>query len=238
MANSFFEFRQFTIKQDSCAMKVGTDAVLLGAWSNFGTTDRECRILDIGTGTGILAIMAAQKNPAAIIDAVEIDHEAFLQASENVKSCQWKENIKVTESNVSDFAPERKYDFIVSNPPYFDKSLKSPDSQRSVARHTDTLSFDELAASINRLLDNEGSAYIIIPADAEDSMCGSAISHSLCISHKANIITKEGQQAKRIILVLRHKTATYTEETITIRNADGTFTEQYVKMTGDFYFRL
>lgn len=238
MANSFFEFKQFTIQQDSCAMKIGTDAVLLGAWSSFDKENGNCRILDIGTGTGILAIMAAQKNPTATVDAVEIDHEAFLQAKENIGNSPWKDNIHIAECDVSDFFTTQKYDFIVSNPPYFEKSLKSPDVQRSVARHTDTLSFDKLASSIKRLLNDEGKAYIILPAEAEDSMCSAAINHNLYLSHKANIITKDGQKAKRVIIVLRHNTSTYTEENITVRNSDGSYTEQYVKMTADFYVKL
>lgn len=238
MANSFFEFKQFTIQQDSCAMKIGTDAVLLGAWSSFDKENGNCRILDIGTGTGILAIMAAQKNPTATVDAVEIDHEAFLQAKGNIGNSPWKDNIHIAECDVSDFSTAQKYDFIVSNPPYFEKSLKSPDAQRSVARHTDTLSFDKLASSIKRLLNDEGKAYIILPAEAEDSMCSAAINHNLYLSHKANIITKDGQKAKRVIIVLRHNTSTYTEENITVRNSDGSYTEQYVKMTADFYVKL
>lgn len=238
MANSFFEFKQFTIQQDSCAMKIGTDAVLLGAWSSFDKENGNCRILDIGTGTGILAIMAAQKNPTATVDAVEIDHEAFLQAKGNIGNSPWKDNIHITKCDISDFSTTQKYDYIVSNPPYFEKSLKSPDAQRSVARHTDTLSFDKLASSIKRLLNDEGKAYIILPAEAEDSMCSAAINHNLYLSHKANIITKDGQKAKRVIIVLRHNTSTYTEENITVRNSDGSYTEQYVKMTADFYVKL
>lgn len=238
MANDFFKFKQFTINQDSCAMKTGTDSVLLGAWSIYENKDNGCRILDIGTGTGILAIMAAQKMPSAMVDAVEIDHEAAVQAKENVSNCPWKDNIQVTECNISDFCKESKYDYIISNPPYFEKSLKSPDAQRSVARHTDTLSFGTLAGCIGRLLDNEGSAYIIVPAEAEDSLCGAAINCGLYISHKVSIIMKEGQKPKRIIAVLKHNTATYTEECLTVRNSDGTYTREYIKLTEDFYVKL
>lgn len=238
MANNFFKFKQFTINQDACTMKTGTDAVLLGAWSEYENKGNGCRILDIGTGTGILAIMAAQKMPSAMVDAVEIDHEAAAQAKGNVSGCPWKDNIQVTECNISDFRPEKKYDYIISNPPYFEKSLKSPDAQRNVARHTDTLSFGMLAECIARLLDDNGSAYIIVPAEAEDSLCSAAINSGMCLSHKVNIIMKEGQKPKRIIAVLKHKTATYTEECLTVRYSDGRYTLEYIKLTENFYVKL
>lgn len=237
MNNNRFEFKKFIIKQDACAMKIGTDAVLLGAWSKFECGDK-CRILDIGTGTGILAIMAAQKMPEAKITAIEIDADAAMQARENADNTEWKDNIKVISDNISNYKDEELFDYIITNPPYFDKSLKCPDKQRNTARHTDSLTFTELAENICRLLKPDGSSYIIIPSDAEDNLCNAAINSNLYPSHKVNIITREGQKPKRIIIVFKHKTSSYTEEYITIRDKDGYYTEQYVNLTKDFYKKL
>lgn len=237
MPNDYFEFRQFTIRQNLCAMKIGTDAVILGAWSNFEDNEN-CKILDIGTGTGILAIMAAQKSPNAHITAIDIDKDAVIQATDNVSGTIWKSNIEVIETDISKYNSDEQFDYIVSNPPYFENSLKSPDRQRSMARHTDTLSFAELAESINRLLKPDGSSYIIIPAESEDSLCTAAITNNLYPSHKVNIITREGQKPKRVIIVLRHKISVYTEECITVRDKEGNYTRQYIELTADFYKKL
>lgn len=237
MSNDSFEFKKFIIYQDACAMKIGTDSVILGAWCKFDGK-KNCKILDIGTGTGILAIMAAQKNPEAIIKAVEINEKAALQAKQNVGLTVWKNNIEVITGNISDFKYEFPFDYIISNPPYFENSLKSPDNQRSVARHTDSLSFAELTKSISRLLANDGKSFIIIPSEAEDSLCSATIDCGLYPAHKVNIITREGQKPKRIILVMMHKPTAYSEESITIRNTNGNYTEQYIELTKDFYKKL
>ncbi|MEA3451540.1 MAG: methyltransferase, partial [Bacteroidota bacterium] len=148
---SEFKFKQFTIKQDKTAMKVSTDSVLLGAWFDF---NHPKKILDVGTGTGLLAIMAAQKFPNSKITAVEIDNEAFIEAEENIKNCRWNKIIEVFQVDFIDFSKKEqtKYDLIVSNPPYFENQLRSTDIKKRIARHTDTLTFADLIKSVEKLM--------------------------------------------------------------------------------------
>ena len=142
MPNSSFEFKQFTIKQDKCAMKVGTDAVLLGSWA---TANGSHLILDVGTGTGIIAMMLAQKT-IAHIDAIDIDELACIQAAQNVSESKFFGRVEVMHTSLQQYVKnaQKKYDLIITNPPYFEQSLKSSDEQRSCARHADVLPFDEL----------------------------------------------------------------------------------------------
>lgn len=237
MSKDSFEFKQFTIRQDMCAMKVGTDSVILGAWSPVGNNIR-CNILDIGTGTGILSIMAAQKNEMAQIKGIEIDRDAYLQAVENVKNSKWNRNIEIIYGDICEYKFDEKFDYIISNPPYFENSLKSYDKSRNIARHTDTLDFDKLMRAAGDLLNENGSFYVIIPTTSEDSICHSAIQNGIYLSNKTNIITKEGSTPKRIILEFKHKFSTYTENSITIRDKTNRYTEKYIRLTYNFYKNL
>ena len=161
MRGKGFTFKQFHINHSRCAMKVGTDGTLLGAWTSLPNPTR--KILDIGTGTGLIAIMAAQRHPDAQICAIDIDADCISQAEENVADCPWSERIKLYHSPLQEFSSEEKFDMIISNPPYFVDSLLSPDAQRSTARHTATLSFDELTEGVIRLLAPEGRFALILP---------------------------------------------------------------------------
>ena len=141
MANDYFNFRQFTVRQERCAMKVGTDGTLLGAWAHGGSS-----ILDIGVGTGLIALMMAQRFPESHIGGIDIDHEAVEQALENVKASPFR-NIDVVEADAKSYGGS-SFDAIVCNPPYFADSLQSPDMQRTIARHTVSLSFRDLCVSV------------------------------------------------------------------------------------------
>ena len=136
MPNPFFRFKQFTVYHDRCAMKVGTDGVLLGAWTNLSQSRR---ILDIGTGTGLIALMMAQRVPEVPITAIDIDAEAVNQANENFSASPWNNRLEAVLQDVCTYTEKNSFDTIVSNPPYFINSLKCPDNQRTTARHTDTL---------------------------------------------------------------------------------------------------
>jgi tRNA1Val (adenine37-N6)-methyltransferase len=142
MSGQSFVFKQFIVKQNKCAMKVGTDAVLLGAWANLPPTGS---VLDVGTGTGIIAMMAAQRSNGNV-DAIEIDIDAYIQAAENCANCKWQDRINVHHKSLQDYSAEtnKKYDAIVSNPPYFDNCLQAASESRTMARHTCTLKFEEL----------------------------------------------------------------------------------------------
>ena len=157
MSNSNFCFKQFTINQESCAMKVGTDSVMLGAWANVPDVDGDkINILDIGTGTGILSLMMAQRYENANIVAIDCDKDAIKQAKENFDNSQFADRITTSHCQIQDFQSLHLYDAIICNPPYFVNSLKCKDSSRTVARHTSTLTFAELMSNANRLLNTGG----------------------------------------------------------------------------------
>ena len=160
MANDYFKFRQFTIHQGRCAMKVGTDGTLLGAWANapLGTT----RILDIGTGTGLIALMMAQRFPQAEVVGVDIDTDAVGQASENVEQSPFKDRIRILQMDITEMTGVL-FDTIVSNPPFFVDALICPDDQRTLARHTVNLTYDELMQTAYRLMTLDGCFSVIIP---------------------------------------------------------------------------
>ena len=163
MANDFFQFKQFTIHQQHCAMKVGTDGTLLGSWAS--APAGACRILDVGTGTGLIALMMAQRFPEARVTGIDIDTDAVGQASENALESPFKERIMIREGDVTRMEDTDGFDAIVCNPPFFDRSLTCPDQQRTEARHTVSLTYRQLMESAFRLLKDDGRLSVIIPSD-------------------------------------------------------------------------
>ena len=166
MGNPYFRFRQFTVWHDRCAMKVGTDGVLLGAWAGQG---RPGKILDIGTGSGLIALMLAQRFPEALITGIEPDAEAAAQAGENFLCSPWHDRLAVSTATLQDFtsgaAGKETFDLIVSNPPFYDSTLLNPDARRSAARHTATLPYSELMHCASALMTGTSELDIIIPSE-------------------------------------------------------------------------
>nr|WP_129735320.1 tRNA1(Val) (adenine(37)-N6)-methyltransferase [Parabacteroides goldsteinii] len=238
MANPYFRFKKFTIYHDKCAMKVGTDAVLLGAWTEI----TQCKsILDIGTGTGIIALMLAQRSSAEI-DAIDIDKDAYIQATENVIASPFAERIKVIHSSCTDFVmsnPLKKYDLIVSNPPYFINSLKCPDNKRTVARHTDTLRLPDLIREVRTLLSPTGRIALVLPHEQLDEVRELASINHLYIYRQTDVIPVPGAQPKRLLIEL-----SATEENITkrdiliIEEARHQYTPEYIALTKEFYLKM
>jgi tRNA1Val (adenine37-N6)-methyltransferase len=236
MANNFFLFKQFTIFHDKCAMKVGTDGVLLGAWVNAGIAGR---ILDVGTGTGLIAIMMAQRCSAAVIDAVEIDEKASLQAGENVAACPWRERIMVVHDSFQHFAQNAvaRYDVVVCNPPFFRNALRSPIALRSVARHDTNLSYESLLFYTAKILANEGRLAVIIPAFELIRLTEQAFLQGLFVSKILRIKPlPEKPDTRCLVELLQDRYAQCAESSLTIRNNDLiTYTVEYKSLTGDFY---
>ena len=185
MPNSFFRFRQFTVHQERCAMKVSTDGVLLGAWTQ---CEGAQRVLDIGTGTGLLALMIAQRCQARI-DAVEIDPDACEQAKENFQSSPWSERLQLVAMSFQAFCktnPE-PYELILSNPPYFSNSLRSADEKRNTARHNSTLLPKELITGVEALLKDQGICSLILPFDEGQQLIGQAEAQGLYCSRVTEV---------------------------------------------------
>lgn len=233
MANPFFQFKRFTVWHDRCAMKVGTDAVLLGAWMD---VEGATRLLDVGCGCGLIALMAAQRCNGEIV-AIEIDKEASAQARENVASSPWADRIRVIQEDFRTFNDERKFDVIFSNPPYFTNSLKSPDKTRSKARHTDTLDFKTLMRQVKALLNPNGQFSVVVPMDASAELKAEAISQKLYLSRETHVHTKPSAPAKRVLLTF---TPLMPEKPILpqalyMQHQPGVPDEEYRNMVNDFY---
>lgn len=163
MANDYFQFKQFTIHQKHCAMKVGTDGTLLGAWAQVPSAS--ARILDIGTGTGLIALMMAQRFPKASVLGIDIDPDAVMQAKDNVAASSFASRITICHKNILDFKDSVGFDAIVSNPPFFVDALTCPDHQRTMARHTLSLTYEGLMKSAFRLLKPDGFFSLVIPSE-------------------------------------------------------------------------
>lgn len=231
MSNNWFQFKQFTVQHDRCAMKVGTDGVVLGAWAQGGN-----RILDVGTGSGIVAMMMAQRYPLATVYAIDIDTEACLQASENFRVSPFAERIYVSNSSVQDFENELLFDSIVSNPPYFVDSLRNPDGQRAVARHTDTLSFDDLCKAAYRWLAEDGTFSVIVPAEGAEAFESSAIISGFFLARRHLIKTTERKSPKRCLMAfVKQPPVILDRQVFTLFDDNGDKTPWYRQQTDPFY---
>lgn len=216
-------------------MKVGTDSVILGAWAELA----DCRnILDIGTGTGILALMAAQKSPEATVTAVEIDGEAAAQAAQNAACSPWSHRISVICQDIREYLPGCRYDAILCNPPYFRKSLHSPDSGRNTARHDDTLDYASLASCASVLLSDGGAFHIILPTDGFDAFCGAAASCGMQLTAITALISREGKPPFRKLGTFRKHYSDGRNDSLTISDRQGNPTEEYIRLVKDFYIRI
>ena len=247
MGSPNFRFKQFTVWHDRCAMKVGTDGVLLGAWCPLPITNNQSpitnppyRVLDIGTGSGLIALMLAQRlssqSPIAHIDAIDIDANAVAQAQGNFALSPWGNMLHAHHSTLQDWQAEG-YDLIVSNPPYFQASLKNPNQQRATARHTDSLSYEELIAHAARLLKDSGVLALILPIEAESKIRTLAEHHRLYPTHITHIHSKPNKPAKRLLIALSKQEQ--SEEplirTFYIESESAPRSPEYQDLTRDFY---
>ena len=217
-----FQFKQFTIAQEQCAMKVGTDGVLLGAWAHGGA-----RILDAGTGTGVIALMMAQRFPDALVTAIDIDEGAVRQSQANVLQSPFSERIEVLGESLQQH--EGRYDSIISNPPFFMDSLKAPDAQRTMARHTTTLTYQELMQAAWRLLADEGELSVVVPFDYRQRMEDEAIFVGFFPCRICAVKTTEKKAPKRYLLAFKKHPCPCEKEELTIGS------EAYRQLTQDFY---
>ena len=246
-AAPYFRFKQFTVWHDRCAMKVGTDGVLLGAWagtsespegaSQPAMTSAIKRILDIGTGSGLVALMLAQRFPNALIDGIDIDSSAVLQAQANFSASPFCARLHAYSSPLQDWQPQEKYDLIVSNPPYFSNSLLCPDNTRTIARHNNTLPFAELLQHSNRLLSPCGTLALVLPADAEKEILTQARLQRLYCVRLCRVHTTAAKPVKRILIAFarRELTCTIVPEMLYLSENGRPRSAAYSTLTRDFY---
>lgn len=222
-------------------MKVGTDGVLLGAWAMHNEqctmNNGQCAVLDIGTGSGLVALMLAQRFPTAQTDAIDIEPSAVEQARLNFSHSPWAERLNAHLAALQDWQPDKRYDLIVSNPPYFRNSLKNPDKRRELARHTDSLPYADLLRCTSQLLAPQGTAALILPAETEDGIIRTAGGNGLYCSRLTRVHSKPGKPAKRILIEFS-PTPPETPpipQTFHIESATSPRSEEYTEMTKDFY---
>lgn len=229
-----FTFKQFEIRQDRCAMKVGTDGVLLGAWARV----EHCkRILDVGTGTGLVALMAAQRSHAEVV-GIDLDADAVSQAAENAAASPWGSRVQVMAADVKEYADTQSYDAILCNPPFFENSLKCPDAARTMARHTDTLTFDDLARCAARLLAPDGEFSVVIPYDRTTDMTVSAACYGLFATRQTIVYPFEGARPKRMLMAFSKQGGAHTPAPLYIQDAQRIHTPEYVALVKDFYLKM
>lgn len=238
MSNQPFKFKQFTVNQDKTAMKIGTDAVLLGAWTTL--KNKPFSVLDIGSGTGILALMLAQRSRAELIDAIEIDDKAYEQCVENFEASQWSDRLFCYHTSLQEFAKEidESYELIISNPPFYKDEYKSSNAQRDLARSEDSMPFEQLIICASKLLAINGIFSVIIPFKEEK--------HFIKLASKVNlfpnrILHVKGNSSTKFVRSLIEfsfiQTAVKTEEVI-IETSRHNYTQDYINLTKDFYLKM
>jgi tRNA1Val (adenine37-N6)-methyltransferase len=236
MANNYFSFKQFTIFQDKCAFKVGTDGVLLGAYADVSSAGK---ILDIGTGTGLIALMLAQRCKA-FITAIEPDQESFSQACANIAGSKWSDRIKAEKISLQNFFPgDDKFDLIITNPPYFADSLKNPDPGKAAARHNFLLRNDDLLSGARRLLSEDGEFQIILPYPEGNVFIADAQGYGLYCNGILKIKPLPTSEIRRMVLTFTTHRQKATEKYLTIETGKGyAFSEDYLALTKNFYLHF
>ena len=251
MGSPNFRFKQFTVWHDRCAMKVGTDGVLLGAWSPLPEEGEHSKaailnalngcskVLDVGTGSGLIALMLAQRIERAQITAIDIDSGAVEQAKYNFSQSPWSDRLRCQQTALQDLKGEAIFDLIVSNPPYFQDSLKNPDSQRAMARHTDSLSYNELLAHSARLLTEKGILALVLPIEAEQQIIALAQAHKLYPTHITHVYPKPGKAAKRLLIAFSQSPIANSQapiaNSLTLESETAPRSKEYQELTKDFY---
>ena len=230
-----FRFKQFEIYQDKTAMKVGTDGVLLGAWSNLQSGNK---ILDIGTGTGLIALMLAQRFPESYITAIELDDDAFHQAIENFTNSKFSNQICGVNSSLQSFSSDQKFDLIVSNPPFFILNDRVDFDARKQARQQETLTFEDLLFHTANLLTTQGTACFIIPYDLEDNFIALAAQHNLYPNEIVHVKGNINSLIKRSLINLSFTEKDKSISELIIEVERHQYTNAYINLTKDFYLKM
>jgi tRNA1Val (adenine37-N6)-methyltransferase len=235
MSNKYscFRFKKFSLQQTNAAMKIGTDGILLGAWAS---VDHSKTLLDIGTGTGVIALMQAQKNNSLLIDAVEIDNKACLDAEFNFGNSPWNNRLKLHQCSLELFDKKIEYDTIISNPPFFEKSLAANTQSRTMARHTGSLDYNQIIEFAECWLSKKGNLCLILPVNQEKKCILKAEKSGLYVKRKCNVFSKKSKNQHRTLLDFSFENKAATEENLIIENEKRhDYTSQYKELTKNFY---
>ena len=233
-----FTFKEFTVAQDRCAMKIGTDSVLLGAWVAIDHYPES--ILDIGSGTGVIALQLAQRSNAALIDAVEIDADAFEQCTENFEHSPWADRLYCYHAAIQEYASEvdEHYDLIVSNPPFYSDDFKSGNASRDVARFNDALPFDHLAICASHLLADQGTFALILPTKEEAKFTSHAHKAGLFLKRRCGVYGTPNSAEKRVLLEFCKTKSMPVEEELTLELSRHNYTPEYLELVKEFYLKM
>ena len=234
-----FSFKKFTVLQDKCAMKVGTDSVLLGAWCP--VDNNPFSILDIGAGTGILSLMLAQRSNAEQIDAIEIDENAYEQCVENFENSPWSDRLFCFHAGLDEFVaePEEEYDIIISNPPFYSEDFKTDNSQRDLARFQDALPFEELVEAANLLLSENGIFAVIIPFKEEErfiDLCAEVELFPVKVTRVKG--THNTLVVRSLLAFKRYELSVLEADELVIEINRHEYTDDYINLTKEFYLKM
>lgn len=238
MSDNPFKFKQFSVQQDKCAMKIGTDAVLLGAWTSLKTNPLS--ILDIGAGTGVLALMLAQRSNAQIIDAIEIDELAYEQCVENFENSKWSDRLFCYHASLKEFSEEMDdhYDLIISNPPFYRDGYKSKTKHRDKARFTDAMPFEHLLLYGSKLLLKDGTFSVIIPYKETNNFIQLASQVELYPKNIMNVKGNPSTKFVRSLIEFSFKDPISKSEELIIETSRHLYTKAYIDLTKDFYLKM
>ena len=233
-----FKFKEFSVEQDKCAMKIGTDGVLLGAWA---TVNQETdSILDIGSGTGLLALMLAQRSTAELIDAIEIDADAYEQCVVNFENSIWADRLFCYHASLLEFIEEieDQYQLIVSNPPFYEENVSSGNNSRDIARQNTSMPFTHLIEAVSLLLTNNGIFATIIPFKEEENFISLAKNYGLFVTNICHVQGNENSPIKRSLLQFSRKESTLKTTVLCIEKERHIYTQDYINLTKDFYLKM
>ncbi|NRA92704.1 MAG: methyltransferase [Psychroserpens sp.] len=233
-----FKFKHFSVEQDRCAMKIGTDGVLLGAWTT--VKHNPFSILDIGAGTGVLSLMLAQRSNAEIIEAIEIDDDAYEQCVTNFENSDWSDKLFCYHASLLEFTEQidDNYDLIICNPPFYSAKYKTKDKARDLARFQDAMPFEHLLFSASKLLSDQGVFSVILPYSEADSFVELASEFKLFPNRICNVKGNSESKTSRSLLELSFNESELSESIIIIENGRHNHTDDYINLTKDFYLKM
>lgn len=243
MGSDIFRFKNFSVRQSSSAMKVGTDGVLLGAWATSQCpAGASLKILDIGTGTGVIALMAAEVCTQSLITAVEIEPEAADEAEHNFSSSRWSNRLTIENRSFQDFCMEplhhKSFDVVITNPPYFINSLRSESASKTAARHTLLLPYEELADGVKKIVSENGLFFAILPYEQANIFIAIAALRGLYLRKRVDVQGSYTTTTKRVLLKFTLEKGDTASSSLVIEKSRGEYTEKYKELTSRFYLKF